>query len=139
MVQDGKSCSHGKRDGVMAEIIRSFSEPRISKAAFELQQMIFKVTRAWLSGVRSAVTDQVRRAAHSIGVNISEAWAKRKYPAHFASRLPDADGELPETSPWPGHTPDTDRLPRQIRQILKHHETKYSNSKRQSFARLYVD
>jgi four helix bundle protein len=46
------------------------------------------------------LTDQVRRSSRSIGANISEAWAKRKYPAHFASKLSDADGELQETSHW---------------------------------------
>ena len=82
----------------MAEIIRSFRELRAYKAAFELQQAIFKVTQSWPSEERYALTDQVRRSSRSIGANISEAWAKRKYPAHFVSKLSDADGELQETS-----------------------------------------
>ena len=82
----------------MAEIIRSFHDLRAYKAAFELQQMIFKVTKSWPSEERYALTDQVRRSSRSIGANISEAWAKRKYPAHFVSKLSDADGELQETS-----------------------------------------
>ena len=84
----------------MAEIIRSFRELRAYKAAFELQQAIFKVTKSWPSEERYALTDQVRRSSRSIGANISEAWAKRKYPAHFVSKLSDADGELQETSHW---------------------------------------
>ena len=31
---------------------------------------------------------------------MAEAWAKRKYPAHFLSKLTDADGELQETLHW---------------------------------------
>ena len=41
---------------------------------------------------RYALTDQVRRSARSIGANIAEAWAKRRYAAHFLSKLTDADG-----------------------------------------------
>jgi four helix bundle protein len=37
-----------------------------------------------------------------IGANIAEAWAKRRYPAHFVSKLTDADGELQATRHWLG-------------------------------------
>ena len=84
----------------MAETIRSFGELRAYKAAFELQQTIFKATKSWPIEERYSLTDQVRRSSRSIGANISEAWAKRKYPAHFVSKLSDADGELQETSHW---------------------------------------
>jgi four helix bundle protein len=30
-------------------------------------------------------------------MNLREAWAKRRYPAHFVSKLSDCDGELGET------------------------------------------
>jgi four helix bundle protein len=30
-------------------------------------------------------------------MNLREAWAKRRYPTHFLSKLPDCDGELNET------------------------------------------
>jgi four helix bundle protein len=35
-----------------------------------------------------------------VGANIAEAWAKRRYPAHFTSKLTDADAELQETLHW---------------------------------------
>jgi len=35
-----------------------------------------------------------------MGANIAESWAKRRYPAHFLSKLTDADGELQETRHW---------------------------------------
>lgn len=47
-----------------------------------------------------SLTDQVRRASRAVGANIAEAWAKRRYPAHFTSKLTDADGELQETKHW---------------------------------------
>jgi len=46
------------------------------------------------------LTDQVRRSSHSIGAQIVEAWANRRYAKHFISKLTDADGELQETQHW---------------------------------------
>lgn len=46
------------------------------------------------------MTDQIRRSSRSFGANIAEAWPKRRYPAHFTSKLTDADGELQETQHW---------------------------------------
>jgi four helix bundle protein len=47
-----------------------------------------------------SLTDQFRRASRSIGANIAEAWHKRRYVAHFASKLTDSDGEQAETQHW---------------------------------------
>ncbi len=47
-----------------------------------------------------SLTDQIRRSSRSVGANIAESWAKRRYPAHFTSKLTDADGELQETQHW---------------------------------------
>ncbi|MFM8457414.1 MAG: four helix bundle protein, partial [Chthoniobacterales bacterium] len=33
-------------------------------------------------------------------VNLAESWAKRRYPAHFVSKITDADGENQETQTW---------------------------------------
>src|SRR5690606_41201057 len=49
---------------------------------------------------RYALTDQVRRSSRSVGANIAEAWQKRRYEAHFLSKLSDADAELAETEHW---------------------------------------
>lgn len=47
-----------------------------------------------------ALTDQIRRSSRSVGANIAEAWAKRRYEKHFISKLTDADGEQQETQHW---------------------------------------
>ncbi|MGH8021483.1 MAG: four helix bundle protein [Opitutaceae bacterium] len=36
----------------------------------------------------------------AVGSNLCEAWARRRYPAHFLSKLTDCDGELSETKHW---------------------------------------
>jgi four helix bundle protein len=48
------------------------------------------------------LTDQLRRAARSVGANISESWGKRRYEAAFVAKLSDADTELHETEHWLG-------------------------------------
>ncbi len=46
---------------------------------------------------RYALTSQIRRSSRSICLNLREAWAKRRYEAHFISKLTDCDGENGET------------------------------------------
>jgi four helix bundle protein len=47
-----------------------------------------------------SLTDQIGRSSRSIGANIAESWQKRRYAAHFVSKLTDADGEQAETQHW---------------------------------------
>lgn len=47
-----------------------------------------------------SLTDQIRRSSRSVGAQIAEAWAKRRYEKHFISKLTDADGEQLETQHW---------------------------------------
>lgn len=84
----------------MNEQILSFKDLRVYKLAFELQQEIFETSKQFPGEERYALTDQVRRASRSIGANLAEAWQKRRYVAHFVSKLTDADGEQAETQHW---------------------------------------
>ena len=84
----------------MSDQILSFKDLRVYKLAFELQQEIFQISKAFSAEERYALTDQIRRASRSVGANISEAWQKRRYVAHFISKLTDADGEQAETQHW---------------------------------------
>lgn len=47
-----------------------------------------------------SLTDQVRRSSRSVNANISEAWRKRRYEAHFIRNLSDAETEAAETQVW---------------------------------------
>jgi len=84
----------------MGERISSFKDLRVYKLAFEIQQGILDISKRFLREERYALTDQIRRASRSIGANISEAWQKRRYVAHFISKLTDADGEQAESQHW---------------------------------------
>ncbi|MEQ8364040.1 MAG: four helix bundle protein [Cyclobacteriaceae bacterium] len=61
---------------------------------------IFRETKTFPKEEMYSLTDQVRRSSRSIGAQIAEAWAKRRYEKHFLSKLTDADGEQQETQHW---------------------------------------
>ncbi|MEZ5329460.1 MAG: four helix bundle protein [Verrucomicrobiales bacterium] len=84
----------------MSEQIKSFGDLRVYKLAFEYQQSIVQITKSFPPEEKYPLTDQIRRASRSIGANIAEAWHKRRYSAHFVSKLTDADGENAETQHW---------------------------------------
>ena len=78
----------------------SVRELEVYQSAFQMQQEIFTVSKKFPRDETYSLTDQIRRASRSIGANLSEAWAKRRYPAHFLSKLTDSDAELQETHHW---------------------------------------
>ena len=56
-----------------------------------------EVTKRFPPEERYALTGPLRRSSHSPCPSLREAWAKRRYRAHFISKLTDADGENGET------------------------------------------
>src|SRR3982074_179221 len=79
---------------------RSFRDLLVYKRAFIVSRRIFDLTKDFPEEEKYALTSQIQRASQSIGANITEAWAKRKYERHFVSKLTDADGEQMETQHW---------------------------------------
>lgn len=84
----------------MSERIESFRDLNVYKLAIELQQEIFILTKKFPKEELYSLTGQIRRSSRSIGANIAESWHKRRYPAHFVSKLSDADAEQAETQHW---------------------------------------
>lgn len=80
--------------------IDSWKQLEVYQVAFELQQAVFRHSKKWPREETFSLTDQVRRASRSIGANLAEAWARRRYPDHFLSKLTDADAELKEAMHW---------------------------------------
>jgi four helix bundle protein len=77
--------------------IDSAKELEVYKVAYALAMDIFAVTKSFPTDERYALTDQIRRSSRSVCLNLREAWAKRRYEAHFVSKLTDCDGEGSET------------------------------------------
>jgi four helix bundle protein len=70
------------------------------RKARELSQRIFELSASFPRAEVFSLTSQIRRSSRSIGAQIAEAWAKRRYEKHFVSKLTDADGEQHETQHW---------------------------------------
>ena len=78
----------------------SFRDLIVYQKSRQLKLEIFKVTKSFPREEMFSLTDQIRRSSRSIGSNISEAWAKRRYEKHFISKLTDSDREQMETQHW---------------------------------------
>lgn len=78
-------------------MVKHFRELRVYQMAFDAAMHLFELSKKWPKEERYSLTDQIRRASRSVCANIAEAWRKRRYVAHFRSKLTDADSEAAET------------------------------------------
>jgi four helix bundle protein len=69
----------------------------VYKKGYDLSMQIFALSRRFPTEEKYALTSQIRRSSRSVCLNLQEAWAKRRYEAHFLSKLTDCDGENSET------------------------------------------
>lgn len=79
---------------------KGFRDLIVYQKARAAAQEIFELTNRYPRDEKFSLTNQIRRSSRSVGVQIAEAWAKRRYEAHFVSKLTDADGEQMETQHW---------------------------------------
>jgi four helix bundle protein len=79
-------------------IIRSAKQLNVYLKAYDLSMRIFNLSKRFPPEERYALTGQIRRSSRSVCMNMREAWAKRRYVAHFVSKLTDCDGENSETA-----------------------------------------
>ena len=77
--------------------VRLAKELTVYQKAYALSMEIFKASCGFPAEERYALTGQIRRSSRSVCMNLREAWAKRRYEAHFISKLTDCDGEASET------------------------------------------
>lgn len=80
--------------------VNSFRDLEVYKLARQLSSEIFAMSIEFPKEETYSLTDQIRRSSRSVGAQIAEAWAKRRYEKHFISKLTDADGEQQETQHW---------------------------------------
>lgn len=77
--------------------INSAKELEVYKKAYKLAMEIFEISKLFPNEEKYALTSQIRRSSRSVCLNLREAWAKRRYEAHFINKLTDCDGENSET------------------------------------------
>jgi len=80
--------------------INSAKDLDVYKKAYALSMDIFHLSKSWPAEEKYSLSDQIRRSSRSVCSNLREAWAKRRYEAHFISKLSDSDGENSETDTW---------------------------------------
>ena len=96
----------------------SFRDLVVYQKGRQLQREISALTKSFPRDEKFALTDQIRRSSRSIGANIAESWAKRRYEKHFISKLTDADGEQMETQHWIETALDEDYIDQQTKAQL---------------------
>jgi four helix bundle protein len=77
--------------------VQTVKELTVYSKAYDLAMRIFDISKKFPAEERYALTSQIRRSSRSVSMNLREAWAKRRYEAHFISKLTDCDGESNET------------------------------------------
>src|SRR5687768_14992855 len=77
--------------------LRSAKDLEVYKLAYELGMLIYEMSKRFPPDERFALNSQILRSSRSVCLNLREAWSKRRYPAHFVSKLTDCDGENSET------------------------------------------
>jgi len=78
----------------------SFRDLLAYQKSRQLQREVQNVIKSFPKDEKFALIDQIRRLSRSVGANIAESWAKRRYEKHFISKLTDSDGEQMETQHW---------------------------------------
>jgi four helix bundle protein len=81
-------------------LVKSAKDLEVYELAYDLAMRIFEHSSSWPTEEKYALTDQIRRSSRSVCANLRDAWAKRRYPANFLSKITDADAENSETDTW---------------------------------------
>lgn len=68
--------------------------------SFQLAMEIFEIVKSFPKEEKYSLISQIVRSSRSVCANVAEAYRKRKYVAHFISKLTDADMENSETQVW---------------------------------------
>ena len=77
--------------------VRNVKELEVYQKSYQLAMELFEISKHIPPEERYALIGQCRRSSRSVAMNLREAWAKRRYEAHFISKLTDCDGENAET------------------------------------------
>jgi len=77
--------------------VRDVKELTVYIKAYRVAMEFFGISKGFPAEERYALTSQGRRSSRSVCHNLREAWAKRRYEAHFVSKLSDCIGENWET------------------------------------------
>jgi four helix bundle protein len=81
-------------------VITRHTELDVYRKAFAAAMSVFDISKRFPKEETYSLTDQIRRASRSVCANMAEAWRKRRYEAHFVSKLSDCESEAAEVQVW---------------------------------------
>ena len=87
--------------------------------SYNLAMMIFEISKTFPKEEKYSLTDQIRRSSRSVCANLAEAYCKRRYEAHFISKLTDSDMENTETQVWLNFATDSNYISNDLFKELK--------------------
>lgn len=68
--------------------------------AYKLAMDLFERTKTFPAEEKYSLTQQMRKSSRSVCANLVESYRRRKYKAHFVSKLTDSLTENTETQLW---------------------------------------
>ncbi len=77
-----------------------FRNLTVYQKGFSLAMEIYITGKNFPKDEIYGLTSQIRNCSRSVCATIGEAYRKRRYPAHFVSKMTDADMENSETQVW---------------------------------------
>src|SRR5438034_5635229 len=90
-----------RRNGETArKPIRHFRDLDVYQNALAAGLLVYELSKKFPAEEKYSLVDQIRRSSRSVCANIAEGWRKRRYKAHFVSKLSDAESEAEETRVW---------------------------------------
>ncbi|RLD38356.1 MAG: diversity-generating retroelement protein bAvd family protein [Bacteroidetes bacterium] len=72
----------------------------VYQKGFSLAMDIFELIKTFPKEEKFGLISQIRNSSRSVCSNLGEGYRKRRYPAHFISKVSDADMENSETQVW---------------------------------------
>ena len=79
---------------------RNVKDTKVYQKAFSLAMEIFEISKSFPKEEIYSLTDQIRRSSRSVCICLLEAYCKKRYQAHFVSRVTDSHMENSKTSGW---------------------------------------
>lgn len=97
-------------------MVKRHTDLDVFNRGYEAAMRVFEISKKFPKAEAYSLTDQVRRSSRSVCANLAEAWRKRKYEAHFVSKL--SETEAAETQVWIQFAVGCEYLDREIAKEL---------------------
>lgn len=98
--------------------VKFYFELEVYKLSGELASEVCQISRNFPVEEKFSLTDQIHRSSRSIGAQIADCWAKRRYINHFVSKLTDADAKQYEKKHWMEVAHDCNLVPSEIHDAI---------------------